>query len=394
MTVHEAYILSGVRTPIGALGGGLSEVPAPKLGSICIREALKRAQVSAESVDEVLMGNVVSAGLGQNPARQACLGAGLPVSVGAVTINKVCGSGLKAVMLASQSLRLGESQVVVAGGMESMSLAPYLLLRARQGYRLGDGTLVDSVLYDGLVDAYGGEHMGLFGERCVQHFHLNRKEQDDLAVRSYTRASKAMTDGIFQKEIVPVEVVRKKQTVTVSQDERPLQFNEEKLRSLPPAFEKSGTITAGNASSIDDGGAALALASDKGCNQYNLKPLARVVSYCTFSCDPAWFSVAPKGALRKLLEQTGWTVESTDLFEINEPFAAVNVVTERELNIPPEKVNIHGGAVALGHPIGCTGARILVTLLNALRHTGGLRGIACLCLGGGEAVALAVEMVY
>ncbi|MGF1582911.1 MAG: thiolase family protein [Gemmataceae bacterium] len=388
----DAFIISGIRTPIGAMGGALSEVPAPELGSTSIQKALELAGVKPESVCEVVMGNVVGAGLGQNPARQASIRAGLPVSVGATTVNKVCGSGLKAVMMGTQAIRLEEAQIVVAGGMENMSRAPYLLTKARQGYRMGNGELVDAMIHDGLWDVYGDKHMGTYGDQCAAQCNLSKQDQDDFAVRSHTRARKAIADGVFQNEIVPVEVKMRKQTVTVSEDEGPSKFNEEKLRNLRPAFGAEGTVSAGNASSINDGGAALVLASQQACEKQGLKPIARVVGYCTFSREPEWFTLAPIGSLRKLFEQTGWSVENTDLFEINEAFAAVTMAAEQDLKIPAEKVNIYGGAVALGHPIGCSGARILVTLLNGLKQTGGKRGIASLCIGGGEAVALAVEL--
>lgn len=387
----EALILAGVRTPIGAMNGVLAEVPAPELGATCIREALKRANITPEGVDEVIMGNVVQAGVGQNPARQAAIKAGLPYSVGATTINKVCGSGLKSVMLASQAIRLGEAQVVVAGGMENMSRAPYMLLKARQGYRMGNGELVDAMIHDGLWDVYGNKSMGVYGDQCSEKCNLSRTDLDNFAVRSFTRARKAVAEGVFKDEIVPVQIVAKKQTVTISEDEGPAKFDEAKLRALRPAFGDKGTTTAGNASSINDGGAALIVASDNVCKTRNLKPLARVVGMATFSREPEWFTLAPIGALRRLLEQLNWTVQKTDLFEINEAFSAVTLAAERDLQIPAEKINIYGGAVALGHPIGCSGARILVTLLTGLKRTGGKRGIACLCIGGGEAVALAVE---
>ena len=387
----QAWILSGVRTPIGSLNGALASVPAPKLGSISIQEALKRAGVGPEEVDEVILGNVIGAGIGQNPARQASLGAGLPASVGATTVNKVCGSGLKAVMMAAQAIRLGESNVVVAGGMESMSQAPYLLTKARQGYRMGHAQMLDAMVHDGLWDVYGNRHMGVYGDRCAQRYGFTREDQDDFAVRSYTRAQEAIAEGVFGEEIVPVPTVEDRRSITVGEDQEPGRFVEEKLRGLRPAFGDEGTITAGNASSISDGAAALVLASEAKCENLPGKPLARVVGTATFSREPEWFTLAPIGALEKLMETLDWDVQTTDLFEINEAFSAVTMAAERELKIPAEKVNIYGGAVALGHPIGCSGARILVTLLTGLRRTGGRRGIACLCIGGGEAVAVAVE---
>ena len=389
----EAMILVGVRTPIGAMNGVLASVPAPELGAVCIKQALKNANVDAERVDEVLMGNVVGAGIGQNPARQAALKAGLPASVGATTVNKVCGSGLKAVMFATQAIKLGDANVVVAGGMENMSLAPYLLTKARQGYRMGHGELLDAMITDGLWDVYGNKHMGTYGDQCAAKCNFTKEEQDSFAVRSFTRARKAVADGVFKEEIVPVSITIKKTTTLVAEDEGPARFDESKLRSLKPAFGEKGTITAGNASSINDGAAALVLGSDRVCETRKLKPIARVVGMSTFSREPEWFTLAPIGALRKLLDQVGWSVKNTDLFEINEAFAAVTMAAEKDLAIPPEKVNIYGGAIALGNPIGCSGARILVTLLTGLRKTGGKRGIACLCIGGGEAVALAVETV-
>jgi acetyl-CoA C-acetyltransferase len=383
--------MSAVRTPIGSLGGALAGVSAPELGAVCIRAVLERSGVAPAEVDQVILGNVVSAGIGQNPARQASIKGGVPTSVGATTINKVCGSGLKAVMLADQAIRLGESQVVVAGGMESMSMAPYLLPRARQGYRMGHGQLLDAMLHDGLWDAYDQQPMGSYGERCAAKYQFSRQDQDDYAVGSYERARKAMADGVFAEEIVAVEVPGRKGTTRVSEDEEPARFDEAKLRSLKPAFSAEGTVTAGNASSVNDGAAALVVVSEARAASLPHPPLARIVGATTFSQDPAWFTTAPIGAIRQLLEKTGWSVGDTDLFEINEAFANVAMAAAVELAIPREKLNLYGGAVALGHPIGCSGARILVTLLTALRRTGGKRGIASLCIGGGEAVALAVE---
>jgi acetyl-CoA C-acetyltransferase len=388
---NEALIVDGVRTPIGAMNGALAGVSAAQLGSTCIKALLSRSKLEGGRVDEVIMGNVLGAGQGQNPARQAAIGAGLPSAVGAVTVNKVCGSGLKAVMMAAQSIRLGEESLVVAGGMESMSRAPYLLTRAREGYRMGHGELLDSMIQDGLWDVYGNKHMGTYGDRCAQKYGFTKTQQDDFAVRSHTRARKAIGDGIFAAEIVPVEMTVKGKTSTITSDEGPSKFDEAKLRGLKPAFGPEGTITAGNASSINDGAAALLVASEAACKDLGLKPAARIVGAATFSREPEWFTIAPIGALEKLLEKVGWTVAKIDLFEINEAFAAVTMAAEHALKIPAEKVNIFGGAVALGHPIGCSGARVLVTLLNGLKQTGGRRGIACLCIGGGEAVALAVE---
>ncbi len=393
MALAGSLIVAGVRTPIGALGGALASVPAPRLGAACVRALLERTGVPGERVDEVIMGNVVSAGLGQNPARQAAIFAGLPASVGATTVNKVCGSGLKAVMLADQAIRLGDASLVVAGGMESMSRAPYLLTKAREGYRMGNAELIDAMIHDGLRDVYGGQSMGTYGDLCAGHYGFTRREQDDFAVRSHTRARRATEDGAFADEVTPVEVVARGKTTLETADEGPARFDEPKLRALKPAFAPEGTITAGNASSLNDGAAALLVASPGRCEEMGFTPLARIVGASTFSQEPAWFTTAPIGAIRGLLGRVGWSVGDVDLFEINEAFAAVTMAAERDLALPPEKVNIYGGAVALGHPIGASGARILVTLLTALGRTGGRRGVAGLCIGGGEAVALAVEVV-
>jgi acetyl-CoA C-acetyltransferase len=388
----RSLIVAGIRTPIGAMSGALASVSAPELGAACIKALVARTGVAGERIDEVIMGNVIGAGLGQNPARQAAIFAGLPDSVGAVTVNKVCGSGLKAVMLADQAIRAGDAGIVVAGGMESMTRAPYLLTKAREGYRLGHGELFDAMILDGLWDVYNQKLMGTCGDLCARKYAFSRQEQDDYAVCSHVRARQAIADGAFEVEIVPIEVNVKGKTAVVSVDEGPAKFDEAKLRSLKPAFGSEGTITAGNASSIGDGAAALLVVSRGQCNALKHKPVAEIVGAATFSQQPEWFTTAPVQAIRRLLDQIGWTVEEVDLFEINEAFAVVTMFAERELRIPAEKVNIFGGAVALGHPIGCSGARILVTLLTALKHTGGRRGIASLCIGGGEAIALAIEL--
>jgi acetyl-CoA C-acetyltransferase len=391
---HRALIVGGVRTPMGVMNGALASIPAPRLGAACIAALLERTGVEGGQVDEVLMGNVIGAGLGQNPARQAAIFGGLPHQVGATTVNKVCGSGLKAVMLADQAIRLGDAGLVVAGGMESMSRAPYLLTKAREGYRLGHGELLDAMIYDGLWDVYGQESMGVFGDRCALAHRMSREAQDDFAVRSFTRARQAVAGGVFRDEIVPVAVTVRGKTTFVSEDEGPAKFDESKLRALKPAFglaDPSASITAGNASSISDGAAALLVASDHQSKLLKLKPVAQIIGAATHSKAPDQFTTAPVDAIRKLLEKVGWTIDQVDLFEINEAFAVVALFAERQLEIPSEKLNVFGGAVALGHPIGCSGARILVTLLNALKRTGGRRGVASLCIGGGEAVALAIE---
>ncbi|MGP0062582.1 MAG: thiolase family protein [Isosphaeraceae bacterium] len=390
----RALIVDGLRTPMGALNGTLAGIPAPQLGAACIKALLQRTGLEGSRVDEVVMGNVIGAGLGQNPARQASIFGGLPHEVGATTVNKVCGSGLKAVMLADQAIRLGEAGLVIAGGMECMSRAPYLLTRARQGYRLGHGELLDALILDGLWDVYGQKSMGVYGDVCASTHGISREAQDDFAVRSFNRARKAIAEGVFRDEIVPIPVTVKGKTTFVSEDEGPAKFDEAKLRTLKPAFELAeadATITAGNASSISDGAAALLVASAGHCKRFDLKPAARIVGAATHSQEPDEFTTAPVYAIRKLLAKVGWTIDQVDLFEINEAFAVVALFAERQLEIPPQKLNVFGGAVALGHPIGCSGARILVTLLNALKRTGRRRGVASLCIGGGEAVAMAIE---
>jgi acetyl-CoA C-acetyltransferase len=391
--LERSLIVAGFRTPIGAMNGTLASVSAPLLGTACIKALLTRTGLDRNEVNEVIMGNVISAGIGQNPARQAAIFAGLPDSVGAFTVNKVCGSGLKAVMLADQSIRVGDAALIVAGGMESMTRAPYVLTKAREGYRMGHGELLDAMILDGLWDVYGQKPMGTYGDRCAQEYGFSRQQQDDYAVRSHVRARHAIGAGLFTDEIVPIELSVRGTTTFVAADEGPAKFDEAKLRVLKPAFGPEGTITAGNASSISDGAAALLVASRVGCERFGLKAVAEIVGSATFSQQPEWFTTAPVGAIRKLLDRVGWTVDDVDLCEINEAFAVVAMIAASQLEIDPEKLNIHGGAVALGHPIGASGARILVTLLDALRRTGGQRGIASLCIGGGEAVALAIQML-
>ena len=389
----DIFLAGGARTAIGGFGGAFAEVPAPALGSAVIKATLERAGVPADQIDEVIFGNVISAGLGQNPARQAGIGAGLSPAVGATTVSKVCGSGLKAVMLASQAIQCGDASVVVAGGMENMSRAPYLLEKARNGYRMGNGELIDSMIRDGLWDVYNNVHMGTCGDKCAARYEISRKEQDDFAVASYQRALAAVADGTFAQEIVPVNATAGKGTVAVTEDEQPKRFNEEKLRQLRPAFGKEGTITAGNASSINDGAAAVTVLSAEKAKALGVKSQARILGYATASREPEWFTIAPIGALTKLMDKLGLKVSDVDLFEINEAFATVTMAAMKELKIPHNKVNVNGGAVALGHPIGASGARTLVTLLNAMRLRGARVGIDTLCIGGGEAVAMAVELV-
>jgi len=390
--IKDAFLAGGVRTAIGSFGGAFENTPAPVLGSAAVKAALARAQVQPSDVDEVIFGNVVSAGLGQNVARQVTIGAGLGAAVGATTINKVCGSGLKSVMLAAQAIQCNDSSVIIAGGTENMSRAPYLLEKARNGYRMGNGEVVDSMIRDGLWDVYGNVHMGICGDRCAEKFGFTRAQQDDFAIASFQRALRAAGEQRFAEEIVPVQVKAGRETVTIAEDENPKKFNEEKLRKLRPAFGEKGTVTAGNASSINDGAAAVVVVSGEKAKSLGLKPQARILGYATFSREPEWFSLAPIGAIERLLKALSLKVSDIDLFEINEAFSVVPMAAMKELGIPHEKVNVNGGAVALGHPIGASGARTLVTLLHALKRSGGHVGIDALCIGGGEAVAMAVEL--
>jgi len=393
MATTESVIVAGVRTPMGAMMGGLAAVPAPQLGATCVKALVSRTGVPGDQIDEVIMGNCIAAGLGMNPARQAAIFGGLPNSAGATTLNRACASGLKAVLLADQAIRLGDAQLVIAGGMENMSRPPYLLLKAREGYRMGHGELLDALIYDGLTDAFTSKHMGCFADQCASKYGFSKQQQDDFAVRSHTRARKATEEGVAADEIVPVEITVKGKTTKVTLDEGPSKFDEAKLRSLKPAFGPEGTVTAGNASSINDGAAALLVGSPAKCKELGLKPQARIVGGATYSREPEWFTIAPVDAVKKLLKQVEWRISDVDLFEVNEAFVCVALTAEKELNLSADKVNIYGGAVALGHPIGCSGARIVVTLLNGLRKTGGRRGIAVLCVGGGEGIAIAVETI-
>ncbi|XOV71811.1 MAG: thiolase family protein [Verrucomicrobiota bacterium] len=390
----KSIVLCGAcRTPIGSFSGSLSTVAASELGALVARNALERAGASPSDVDEVIFGNVLSAGQGQNMARQVAMKAGFGVNVGGTTINKVCGSGLKSVMLAAQAIRCGDADLIVAGGAENMSMAPYLLDKARSGYRLGHGQLVDSVIRDGLWDVYHDKHMGMCGDQCAEKYAFTREDQDNYAVRSFQRARKAAEEGVFKNEIVPVEVKSRKGSVMVEVDEGPAVFNEEKLRSLRAAFGKDGTVTAGNASSINDGAAAVVVCSEEVAHAVGLKIQARILGYATASIEPEWFTLAPIHAVRKLLDMTGKSVSEVDVFEVNEAFAVVAMAAIKDLELPEDKVNILGGAVSLGHPIGASGARTLVTLLNALNQTNGAIGVDTLCIGGGEAVAMMVERV-
>jgi len=388
----EVYLLGAVRTPIGVFCGAFESVPAPVLGSAVVKAALKRSAVPPDQIDEVIFGNVVSAGLGQNVARQVAIGSGLGASVGATSVNKVCGSGLKAVMLAAQAVQCGDASLVIAGGAENMSRAPYLLEKARGGYRMGNGELVDAMIRDGLWDIYKNVHMGLCGDRCAEKYSFSREQQDEFAIRSFRRALDATQKGLFAREIEPIQVKAGKEVVTVSEDENPKKFNEEKLRKLRPAFGEKGTVTAGNASSINDGAAAVVVASAEKVKQLGLKPQARILAYASYAREPEWFTLAPIGAMEKVLSHLSLQSNQVDLFEINEAFSVVPMAAMKELRLPDERVNVYGGAVALGHPIGASGARTLVTLLNALKERGGRIGMNSLCIGGGEAVAMAVEL--
>lgn len=391
-------ICGAARTPLGAFQGAFSTVSATELGAVAIRAALERAGLAAEKVDEVLMGNVLPAGLGQAPARQAALGAGLPVSARCTTVSKVCGSGMKSVIQGHDAITAGSADVVVAGGMESMTGAPYLLPQGRAGARIGHSRILDHMMLDGLEDAYDiapdgtRRSMGTFGEDCAEKYQFTRDDQDAFAIESVKRA-KAAADGAFADEIAPVTVKTRKGEVTVSRDEGPDRIDPEKIPTLRPAFKKDGTITAASSSSINDGAAALVLARASTAEELGLEPLARIVGHAAYAGAPGWFTTAPVYAKQRLFETTGWTVDDVDLFEINEAFACVPMASMRELGIEHERLNVHGGAVAVGHPIGASGARILVTLLNAMAARNAQRGVASICIGGGEATAVALERV-
>ncbi len=391
--MENVVIVSSVRTPVASFQGGFSSLPAPKLGAIAIKEAVARAGVSPDEIDECIMGEVLTAGVGQAPARQAALYAGLKNSTPCLTINKVCGSGLKAVMLAADSIALGNTTIAVAGGQENMTLAPHLIENSRSGFRMGPAQMTDSMVKDGLWDPYNNFHMGSAAEICVKEHNFTREEQDAFAVESYKKAQDAWNKGVFKNEIASVTVEGKKGSVTIEKDEEPFNTNFDKIPGLKPAFDKAGTITAANASKINDGAAAHVLMSETEAKKRGIKPLAKIVAHGTFAHDPKYFTTAPVGAIKGALNKANLKVGEIDLWEINEAFAVVTQVAMKELEIPAAKVNVHGGAVAIGHPIGASGARILTTLVHAL-HTHNKRyGLATLCIGGGEAVALIVEKV-
>ena len=387
-------IVSVARTPLGVMMGSLSGFAAHQLGAIAIKAAVERAGLAPDQVNEVIMGNVLQAGQGQAPARQAALGAGLPLSVACTTVHKVCGSGMKAAMFGHDMLKAGSTDVVVAGGQESMSNAPYLLLRGRQGYRYGHSTVYDHMALDGLEDAYDrGKAMGVFAEICADKYEFTRELQDAFALESLKRARAATEDGSFKWEIASVTVAGRKGDTQIDTDESPQKAMPEKIPTLKPAFKKDGTVTAANASSISDGAAALVMMRESTAASLGIKPLARIVAHSQHSQEPAWFTTAPVGALKNLFAKTGWKASDVDLYEINEAFAVVTMAAMKDFDLAHDRVNVHGGATALGHPIGASGARLLVTLVGALRKTGGKRGVATLCIGGGEAVAMAIEMV-
>jgi acetyl-CoA C-acetyltransferase len=393
MNPDSIVIVSAARTPMGAFQGGLGGFAAAELGAAAIRAAVERAKLQPADIQEVIMGCVLPAGQGQAPARQAALGAGLPLAAGCTTVNKMCGSGMKAAMFAHDELLAGSVEVIVAGGMESMTNAPYLLPKARAGLRMGHGQVIDHMFYDGLEDAYEkGRLMGSFAEDCAQKYAFSREAQDAFAIASLQRAQKANREGWFAWETTPLAIKAGKDEKFIETDEQPFKANLEKIPTLKPAFRKDGTVTAANSSSISDGAAALALMRRSTAQERGLAPLATIVGHATHAQEPGWFTTAPVGALKKLFERTGWSAGQVDLYEINEAFAVVAMAAMQELKLPHEKVNVHGGACALGHPIGASGARILVTLIGALRKYGGKRGVATLCIGGGEATAMAIEL--
>jgi acetyl-CoA C-acetyltransferase len=393
MTQDPVAIVGAARTPMGALQGELKDFAAPELGAVAIRAAVERARLQSTDIQEVIMGCVLPAGQGQAPARQASLGAGLPLATGCTTVNKMCGSGMKAAMLAHDLLLAGSNEIMVAGGMESMTNAPYLLPKARAGYRMGHQQVIDHMFLDGLEDAYDkGRLMGSFAEDCAAKYNFTRAEQDAFAVTSLERAQKANNEGWFAWETVPVALKAGKGDRFIDKDEQPFKANFEKIPQLKPAFRKDGTVTAANSSSISDGAAALVLMRSSAAHKRGLTVLARIVGHTTHAQEPGWFTTAPVAAIRKLFDVTGWTADNVDLYEINEAFAVVTLAAMREHHLPHERVNVHGGACALGHPIGASGARILVTLIGALRHHGLRRGVAALCIGGGEATAMAIEV--
>ena len=391
--MKEAVIVSAARTPVGSFNGALSSIKSTALGAVAIKEAVKRAGIKREDVSEVIMGCVLPANLGQAPARQAALGAGLPVEVPCTTINKVCGSGLKTVCLAAQAIKCGDSEIVVAGGMENMSAAPYALAKARSGYRMGDDKIFDLMVRDGLWDAYNDVHMGGMVDKIAEEYGITREMQDEYAAESYRRSLKSIKEGLFKEEIVPVEVPGKKEAVIVDTDEEPAKVNFDKIKTLKGAFNPKGTVTAANASSINDGAAAVVVMSSEEAAKRKIKPMVKILGYAQAALDPARFAVAPVPAMKKAFEITGLKPNDIDLFELNEAFSAQIMACNKDLPLPMDRVNLFGGAVSIGHPIGGSGARVLVTLLYGMKRTGAKRGLATLCIGGGEGIAMIVESV-
>ncbi|NPA43335.1 MAG: thiolase family protein [Chlorobi bacterium] len=388
---RDIVIVSYARTPLGSFLGTLSDIPAPKLGAVAIKGAMEKIDLDPSVVDEVYMGNVLQAGVGQAPARQAAVYAGIPFSVPATTVNKVCASGMKSVIFAANALKAGEADVIVAGGMENMSLAPHYL-QARKAVKLGDVKATDGLVFDGLTDAYSGKHMGVFADLCAKEYGITREEQDEYAVRSYERAAKAWAEGRFKDEVVPVEVPRRKgEPLIFDEDEEYKRVNFEKIAKLKPVFTPDGTVTAANASTINDGGAALILTTRRKAEELGLKPLARILAYADAAQEPEWFTTAPAKALPKALAKAGLDIKDIDYFEINEAFAVVALVNEKLLGLPPERTNVHGGAVSIGHPLGVSGARIIMALVNILKQYGGRYGAAGICNGGGGASAMVIE---
>jgi acetyl-CoA C-acetyltransferase len=393
MPSNVSFIVYGKRTPIGKLSGAFAKTQAPVLGSALVKDALKETGLQGELVDEIIMGCVLPAGIGQAPARQAAIFGGLPHAVCATTVNRVCGSGLKTVMLADQAIRIEDSEIVFAGGMENMTLAPHLLSGSRAGYRFGPIEAKDHMQWDGLWDPYANVPMGSCGEVCAKEYRFSREEQDEFALESYRRSRGATESGHFLREILPVEIKVRRSTTIIDKDEEPFSVDLDRLKSLSPVFAKDGTVTAGNASSINDGAALTVIASERAVKEHSLNPIAKIIAQCSFAQDPTWFTTSPIQCIRKLFKKTGLKVEDIDLFEINEAFAVVPMAAIKDLNLDPSKVNPFGGAVSLGHPIGASGTRVLVTLLNGLKALGKKRGLATLCIGGGEASAVIVEMM-
>jgi acetyl-CoA C-acetyltransferase len=391
--MNQPVILSGARTPVGVFMGGLSDLSAPKLGSAAIKGALEKSNIKPEDVNEVLMGCVLTGGIGQAPARQASLGAGIPNTVPCTTVNKVCGSGMKTIMLGAQSIITGDNTIVVAGGMESMSNAPYVLPKARIGYKMGNGTLVDTMINDGLWDPYNDMHMGNCGEICAREVNISRQEQDDFAIRSYKLANEAVDKGYFKEDIVEVSVSKGKEMVMISEDEQPRKVKYDKIPTLKPVFDKNGTITAANASPVNDGAAAVVLTSEEYAKANGLKASAKIIAYTTFAHAPEMFTTAPITSIQMVLDKAKMKLSDIDLFEINEAFAVVAIAAQKKLGIPLEKLNVMGGAIALGHPIGMSGTRIIMSLINALKRNNKKIGLASICIGGGEATSMIIERI-